>query len=54
MKKTKGEGRYLQLPYYLSDANEAMILQAGLDVGRFLDVCVEDAVKRANQNLEGE
>lgn len=52
--KSEGKGKYLQLHYYVSDADEALILQAGIEVGRFLDICVEDAVKRARQNLEVE
>ena len=49
--KNKKKGRYLQLPYYVSDANEALVLQAGIEIGRFLDICVEDAVKRGKENL---
>jgi hypothetical protein len=51
MSKNDEPGRYLQLHYYVSDADEALILQGGIEVGRFLDICIEDAVKRARQNL---
>ena len=53
MLKNEQKGRYLQLHYYVSDTNEALILQAGVEVPRFLDICVEDAVERAKQNLGG-
>ena len=49
--KKDEKGRYLQLHYYVSDADEALILQAGVEVGRFLDIAVQDAVKHAKKNL---
>lgn len=51
MSKKDEKGRYLQLHYYVSDPDEALILQAGVKVPRFLDICVEDAVERAKLNL---
>ena len=47
----KEKGRYLQLHYYVSDADEALILQAGVSIARFLDIAVQDAVERAKRNL---
>lgn len=49
--KKENKGRYLQLHYYVSDADEALIFQAGVEVGRFLDIAVQDAVKHAKMNL---
>ena len=51
MGKKDEPGSFIQLPYYVSDADESLILAAGVTVKRFLNLCVEDAVKHAKMNL---
>ncbi len=41
----------MQIPYYISDENETLILQAGHNVEDFLSSVVKDAVETAKRNL---
>ena len=40
----------MQLSYYITDANETLILQAGVTVEGFLKTIVADAVTRAKRD----